>query len=94
MLIRLPPWFRITCAVLALPFVAIIPIAFPWAIAILTRSGPGGQSSTLPLTLEALVWAFALLLIPVFCCLFFGWLALGAWGLRVPDDIQDQHENA
>ena len=77
MLNKLPTWFRIMSAILALPFVALTPLALLFFLGTVTHSGPGGHA-TYPYTFAEIAYAAAIVLFTLFYGLFFIWLALGA----------------
>jgi hypothetical protein len=77
MMPKLPTWFRITSAVLALPFLALFPLGLIFAVMTFTHSGPGGHS-TYPYTVTEIAIGLAWLIIPLFYGVFFVWLAMGA----------------
>ena len=74
---KLPIWFRITCALLALPLIALTPVWLLIAIGCLTHSGPGGHSSY-PYTSGEIVIGWSVLLLPLLYVVFLLWLTLGA----------------
>ena len=94
MLNKLPIWFRITSAVLGVPFFAITPFCFI-GICGLAHGGPGGHVSY-PYTFGQTASSIAFLLLPPLYGLFFLWLALGAPAFRRsaaknPDKVQDDY---
>src|ERR1035437_316264 len=81
MLPKLSTWFRITSAILSLPFFALCPMSFYVLICALGHGGPGGyvhygyRSFGQECIDIALV--VALVALPPFFGLFFVWMALG-----------------
>lgn len=93
MLKKLPTWFRITSAILALPFVALTPFALLLFLGTVTHTGPGGHA-TYPHTFGEIAYAVAVVLLTLFYLLFFIWLAFGAPAFRrsAPGDAKGVHD--